>query len=324
MKKYCLAFILLTGFFCNRADAQEFDYTILEDNPYQIDNFYLQVVPFYVGNNYEGVIDAGYGAGATYILHRWMTLDASLQVPYSSQFVGIDDALKAGLTDNAFHQPLRTEGGVTFHMWERMRSRKMALPIGRYATRTLDIYSKRRTVWGLRAGMHYYQSIISSDYFYPGEVDPRLIPVNTVNVPYTNISAFSLYGGVSWAQLRNLFVDVPGYGENSSVKYDRFFLDLFYAPEVSTDPLLLDSMSFDLEDHPKAYVERDIGIRAGLTKFIPYRKHFGFFVSVEAGFQPGLENVQEPSLMNEYYTMARLAFTWHTTLGRFSINDSEE
>jgi hypothetical protein len=127
------------------------------------------------------------------------------------------------------------------------------------------------------------------------------VPTVTVD-QYGAINITSLYAGLNFRTIRNLLIDVEGYGYRSNIRFSDFFIDFMFSPIVAFKNFKgADGVKYDVKYGNKT----PFGWRFG--QFVRHPKDQGFSFKWEFGSRPGFKAPKTASVpvnvRNLYFMM---------------------
>jgi hypothetical protein len=330
MKNTIYTTILALTLLASASRAQSVTYKYVKNDPFDIRNFSASIDALWTEYNQHGEADEftlsfGWGVRAEYMMGKSLLFNFDTRIGFGT----VNYRISNDNTTNYFNM----EGGLgwIFANSSRTRNVPIVLSVQRYGntqvTTTIrgGVPAKVRLIAALRLGFIQYNNTLS----YVGLYDSLLTFKDAAGVEYDykeardvekvfqynnangdslrlkqhgSISITSIYGGIQLRKIRNLLIDVDGYGMRGNIKYSDWFLDIIFAPAI----LLSDFGRPDGVNYSVAYGEKSsLGWRMGW--FIRKPKDQGLSFKWEFGSRPGFKSYANSGLpMNwkNFYCMA--------------------
>ena len=323
MKKniYISAVCLLSLLVFN-TNAQSVTWDVIKDDPFDTKNFTFAIDPFFVevnGHNNAKKNGAGYAFG--WGMRAEHMMGKVLLMNFDTRFAfGTNGYRKSNEnTRNYFNM----EGGVGLIFSNRTRRRNVPIILSQSTsgnTRTTvsirgGVPANVRKIVALRAGFQQYTNTLG--YESKGLADSLLTfsaagttatfkqaSTGTTSAVFTytetaptgttaitlpmeklgGIAITSLYAGFQFRTIRNLIIDVSGYGIRSNIIYSDFYIDFMFAPIVA----IKDFKNNDGTKYEVRYEKKTpFGWRLGW--FLRKPKDQGFSQKFEIGSRPGFK-----------------------------------
>lgn len=307
MKKiytYIVALILVST---TLTKAQSISYNYLRNDPFDIKNFSFAIDPLFVDINGHNSYAFGWGLRAEHMMGKRLLLNADMRTGFgTNQFRRSNKN-----TRNYFNM----EGGAGLIFVNRVKTRNVPIILSQSTsgnTRTTvsirgGVPAKCRLIVALRGGVISYVNTL--DY---KNLNDSLLTIN--GVPYKNakdsyvfkdssgakvqdipqiggISMMTVYAGLQFRTIRDLVIDVSGYGTRGNVRYSDFFIDVLFAPVINLRDLRSNGFKYDVQYEKMSH----FGWRLGWFWRKP--KDQGFSAKLEIGSRPGFKapsNVNVP------------------------------
>ena len=151
---------------------------------------------------------------------------------------------------------------------------------------------------------------------FQGTVDGQSVQVEQ----YGGISMVSIYGGFQFRTIRQLLIDVDGYGYRGNIRYSDFFIDVLFAPVIK----FRDFRAANGDTYKVDYAQKsNIGWRLGWFWRKP--KDQGFSAKFEFGSRPGFKAAANQSIpINKKNLYAQLSFGLYIPLNIKPVYTGED
>ena len=306
MKKttYILILAFLTAFMVN-LKAQSVSYTYVKNNPYDIKNFTFAIDPLFIDVNGHNGYAFGWGMRAEYMMGKILLVNFDNRIGF-----GTKDYRKSNEnTRNYFNM----EGGLGLIFYNKARTRNVPIILSQTTSgntkTTVSIHggvpAKCRLIVALRGGFQQYTNTLNYKNlndslltfnglpYKKAQDDKSYVFTDTVNKvggksaiidQLGGIASTSIYAGLQFRTIRDLVIDVSGYGYRSNVRYSDFYIDVLFAPIVK----IKDFKNSDGTNYTVKYGEMShLGWRLGWFWRKP--KDQGFSAKFEIGSRPGFK-----------------------------------
>lgn len=317
MKKsiYIIAFSAV-ALLAVKTQAQSVTYRINKDDPYDIKNFSLAIDPLWIDANGQNGYSFGWGLRMDHMMGKILLVNADFRSAFGTNGYRISDKN----TKNYFY----FEGALGLIISHKTKTRNVPIILssssyssGGYTyTRTLSIKggvpAKIRSIVALRGGLYQMTNALSyNDKLLNDSIltftnkntgverslkDNKVVPDSmkfTIG-EWGGISSTAIFAGFNFRNIRQLVVDVDGWGYRSNIMFQDFFIDGIFSP-VTVIKNHTDSKSGDKLD--VKYKSRNVfGWRMGWMFRKP--KDQGFSWKFEFGRRPGLAAVENKSFVN--------------------------
>lgn len=307
--------------------AQSVTYRVTKNDPFDIKNFSCAIDPLWVDLNGQNGYAYGWGLRADHMMGKTLLINLDFRQGFGTH--GFDS--RNNNTRNYFC----FEGGLGLVISHKVRTRNVPIILsssshtsgGVTYTTTYSIRggvpAKIRTIIAFRGGVNMMGNSID----YSKNVDDSLLTFKSKNtdnqfsyshradsVKYnmTSVSSFgaysstSIYAGFCFRHIRQLIVDVDGWGIRSNQAYNDFYIDGMFAPvllikDFQTQPMVatvgsgtvtLPGETFDVKYSAVSH----FGWRMGWS--IRQPKNQGFSYKFEFGQRPGLKAKDNKSAVN--------------------------
>lgn len=332
MKKLIYSTIILIAVsFVSEVKAQSVTYRITKDDPYDIKNLTIAVDPLFFDLNGENGFAFGWGARANWLMGK--TLDFNFDMRNGFGTNGYNKADKFNNTRNYFYM----EGSVGLTLSNKTVSNnvKVILSQSSYSsggytytnTKYITVPAETRHMIALRGGMYQMTNSINMNKVFDDSLlmfknkasgkefslkensDTLVFAVDGSGNRedfYGGFASTAIFGGFNFKTIRQLVLDVDGYGTRANQVYSDFYIDCIFSPVIALKNYKgVDKKgteyNYDLKYDGK---KRAIGWRAGWYFRKP--KDQGFSYRWEFGQRPGFKayNPSNKSInFRNWYTM---------------------
>jgi hypothetical protein len=315
--------IALAVFASMHMNAQSVTYKYVRNDPFDIKNFSGGIDAMWCElNNHNGAA-FGWGLRAEYMMGKSMLFNFDTRIGFGTSYYRLSNEN----TTNYFCM----EGGVGFIFANSARNRNVPIllstqRVGNYQYSTYirgGVPAKVRLIAALRLGIYqynntlvysdvgmvdgFYDSLLTfkdasgTEYDYKKARDQEKVfeykqdtgakaPTFKVD-QYGSINMTCIYGGIQLRTIRNLLIDVDGYGYRGNIRYGDWFLDVIFAPVL----LLSDFSRPDGVTYSVSYQEKSsLGWRMGW--FYRKPKDQGISWKFEFGARPGFKSYANSSI----------------------------
>ncbi len=318
MKKYIYFILTLVTLQVTLLKSQSVSYTYVRNNPYNYKNFSLSIDPLFIDVNGHNGYAYGWGLRAEHMLGKRLLANFDMRTGFGTNLYRKSNKN----TRNYFNM----EGGLGLIFFNKVRERNVPIILssssssnGRTTTTTTTkirggVPAKCWFIVALRGGFQQYTNTLD----YKNLAD-TLLTFNgqkykdskndfTFKDTLTNkaidqvggIALTSVYGGIQFRRIRDLLIDVDGWGYRSNIKYSDFYIDVIFAPVIGIKNFTSNGKEVDVKYEKVSH----FGWRAGW--FIRQPKEQGFSVKLEFGSRPGFKaptNTNVPLNMKNMYCM---------------------
>ncbi|MBA3664046.1 MAG: hypothetical protein H0W61_07550 [Bacteroidetes bacterium] len=347
MKKiiYTLTFSVISLLALN-LKAQSVSYSYIRNNPFDIKNFSASIDPMFVDLNAHNGYAFGWGLRGEYMMGKRILANFDTRIGFGTNYYRKSN----DNTKNYFCM----DGGLGLILSNKAKDKHTRVILsqstsGNYRTTTsITVPSKSRFIVALRGGFSQYNNTLS----YKGLADSLLTFKGNVHGSdstitykraqasdtyvfqdttqgrasakavdqYGGITMVSFYGGFQFRTIRDLLINVDGYGYRGNSRYSDFFIDVLFAPIVKIrDFKASDGRSYDVKYTQTSH----FGWRLGWFWRKP--KDQGFSAKFEIGSRPGFKapsNTNIPVNMKNLYAM--LSFGLYIPLNIKPVYRGEE
>lgn len=285
------------------ATAQSVSYTVTKNDAYDIKNFSLAIDPCFMDVNGQNGYAFGWGLRADYLMGKRLQLNMDFRNGFGTNGYRINNKN----TRNYFY----FEGAASLTLFHKENTRNLRIILSQSSyssggyTYTSTKYIKGgvpgqvRTFIMLHGGV--YQMGNSLNY---GNLKDTLVKFKgnggefTYKDSLSKISSYGAYastaifGGFNFKSIRQLILDVDGYGTRSNVAYSDFFIDGIFAPVLLIKDYSLNGKSYNVSYGKTSY----LGWRVGYVLRKP--KDQGFSLKFEFGERPGYRAPDNKAAIN--------------------------
>jgi len=301
LKIKCLT-LFLGCFFGTQIHAQNVKYRIISDDPYDIKPVSLSLEPLYMDLNLPNLA-MGWSVRAEVLFLKRMELRASYRRSYFDLAKLDADGLPA---KKGIKNQWLGEASFAFFLTDRTKKKSMQVVLsqtssGKYTyTRSISVPGTKRNMFGIRGGAyHMFNPMnLGSDQhgFYKLENEADASDVLEKENISSMYNTSSLFGGIQFKTIKNLFVTADGYGTRSHSSFNDFYIDVLFAPILGfQDVQHADGRIFKV-NMESSHVKR-IGWRCGWVMRRPESVWLSY--KVELGARPGFATKRGLSLENE-------------------------
>lgn len=321
MKKilYTLSLALLTALVAD-LKAQSVSYTYVKNNPFDTKNFSAAIDPLFIDMNGHNGYAFGWGVRGEYMMGKTLLFNVDSRFGFGTQ-----DYRKSNVnTRNYFNM----EGGLGLIFYQKTRTRNVPIILSQTTsgnTRTTvsirgGVPAKCRLIVALRGGVQQYNNTLNyknladslltfnGETYKQAKVDTKSTVFNDTVHKLTNVtdplgafSSTSIYAGFQFRTIRDLVIDVDGYGYRGNIRYSDFFIDIMFAPVVKIrDFKNADGTTYNVKYDGMSH----LGWRLGWFWRKP--KDQGFSAKFEFGSRPGFKaptNTNIPVNIKNLYAM---------------------
>lgn len=292
MKKLSLLlFVLNLTLF---SQAQQVNYTILEDDPYAIKQLYIRINPFYVEGFRTNAASFGGGIELRYILkdrfvfnfNNWKSYSTIVENAANDKFVVRDLSAEYILSDKSKSGTIK----ITLSS-----STSGSYTVSKY----VEVPGTTRKVLAARGGIFNYKTPFKTSELKNIEN----IQLSNGNGGVTGfapagylLKSTSIFTGISYSVINNTTISANGFGKaKGKGKCLNYYADVMFAPFVSTL-----NAAGEISD---TIVERKrLGWRTGFVADFSTTKTITFSGRAEIGSRPGIKS-------NGFYLYCGLGMT---------------
>ncbi len=319
MKKIIYLLLTLVTLNVTLLKAQSVSYTYVRNDPYNYKNFSLAIDPLFIDVNGHNGYAYGWGVRAEHMLGRRLLANFDVRTGFGTNLYRKSN----NNTRNYFNM----EGGLGLIFFNKVRTRNVPIILSQSSstsgnvrtTTTIRIRggvpAKCWLIVALRGGLQQYTN--SLDYKnlpdtlltfngknYKDSKNDKTFKDTIKNTSVDQVGGIaltSIYGGIQFRNIRDLLIDVDGWGYRSNIRYSDFYVDVLFAPIVGIkDFSNPNGTKYDVKYEKVSH----FGWRAGW--FIRQPKEQGFSVKFEFGSRPGFKtpgNTNIPVNIRNMYCM---------------------
>lgn len=309
--------ILAASLSMSLVKAQSVTWSVVRDDPFDIKNFSAAIDPLFIDVNGHNGYAFGWGLRAEHMMGKRLLANFDMRTGFGTN-------LYRKSNDNTRNY-YSLEAGLGLVFVNRMKVKKVPIILSQTTsgnTRTTTsirggVPAKCRLIVALRGGFNQYTNTLDyskmtdSLLTFNGETYKKAKEGNvfkdTTGKTVTDLSQVggiaitSFYGGLQFRSIRNLLLDVDGYGYRGNIIYSDFYIDVLFAPVVA----IKDFKNPDGTRYDVKYSETThLGWRFGW--FIRKPKEQGFSFKLEVGSRPGFKAPKDanvPVNMRNMYCM---------------------
>ncbi|MCD6068109.1 MAG: hypothetical protein K0S33_2935 [Bacteroidetes bacterium] len=334
MKKiFYSAIILMAVSFGAGLKAQSVTYRVQKDDPYDVKNLTVAVDPLFFDLNGENGYAFGWGARANWLMGKRLDINFDMRTGFGTQ--GYNKSDKFNNTRNYFY----TEGSLALTLSHKTRSNNVRVILsqssyssGGYTytnTKSITVPAESRHIVALRGGMYQMTNSINmtkvfddsllmftnkstgTEFSMQNNSDTIAFIPNTMGRNgngdlYGGYASTAIFAGFNFKTIRQLIIDVDGYGLRSNQVYSDFYVDCIFSPVIALKNYKAVAKNGKEYEYDLKYEggKRAIGWRAGWYFRKP--KDQGFSYRWEFGQRPGFKsyNPEKKSInFRNWYTM---------------------
>jgi hypothetical protein len=330
--------------------AQMVSYSYVRNNPFDIKNFSASIDPLFADINAHNGYSFGWALRGEYMMGKRLFLNFDSRMGFGTNHYRKSNEN----TKNYFVM----DGGLGLIFSNKVHNRRVRVILSQSTsgnvrtTTSISVPAKVRTIVGLRGGFMQYNNTLKYDNkniadsllmfsgaghtfsYKQAKADSGMIfkevhttTDGTVTTTTTKdvdqlggISMVSLYGGLQFRTIRDLLVDVEGYGYRGNSVYQDFFIDVLFAPVVKIkDYSNPDGRTYDVKYDKVSH----FGWRLGWFWRKP--KDQGFSAKFEFGSRPGFKAPSNTSIpVNPANLYAAISFGLYIPLNIKPVYHGEE
>lgn len=304
MKKiiYTLQLFALT-FVATNLSAQSVTYRVTKNDAYDIKNFSLAIDPCFVDVNGQNGYSFGWGLRADYLMGKRLQLNVDFRNGFGTKGYKIGD----DNTRNYFY--FEGAAGLTLSHKTRTRNLKIILSQSSHSsggytyTSTVSIKGgvpgQVRSFIMLHGGVYQmgnslnYANLKDTLVKFKGNGHEFTYKDSAAKASsYGAYASTAIFGGFNFKTIRQLILDVDGYGVRGNVAYSDFFIDGIFAPVLLIKDYKMNGKTYDVSYGKTSY----LGWRVGYCLRKP--KDQGFSLKFEFGQRPGYRAPDNKSAIN--------------------------
>ncbi len=318
MKKISVFILVLLIF---KLSSQTVTWKVLKDDPYDIKNLSISLDPLFVDLNGQNGYSFGWGLRAEYMMGKLFLFHFDSRFGFGTNGYRSSD----NNTKNYFY----TEGCIGFILKHSDFTRNVPIILsqstsyysgyyGSYQVTTTKyirggVPARHHGIFALRGGYFSlsnslnYKNLYDSLLKFQGNGKEFSYKDSINNKSFSNgfgaITTLALYGGVHFRTIRQLQLDVDGYGFRENSTYYDIFADLLFAPVVSIKDFAASGKMYNVVYDKKSH----FGWRVGFAKRHPKDQSFNF--KLEFGVRPGTRAKSDKGIINlkNWYLMLTYA-----------------
>lgn len=322
MKIYIYIIIALVTLNVTIMKSQSVSYTYVHNDPYDYKNFSLSIDPLFIDVNGHNGYAYGWGLRAEHMMGKRLLANFDMRTGFGTNLYRKSNKNSR----NYFNM----EGGLGLIFVNKVRSRNVPIILSQSSstsgnTRTTTttkisggVPAKCWLIVALRGGLQQYTNTLDyknladtllnfNGVNYKTAKADNVVFKDTVNkvdlLQVGGIALTSIYAGIQFRSIRNMLIDVDGYGYRGSERYSDFYIDVLFAPVIA----LRDYSNPSGTKYDVKYDEvSHFGWRFGY--FLRKPKDQGFSLKFELGSRPGFKapsNTSVPvNVKNLYFTMS--------------------
>lgn len=297
--------------------AQGLNWTVERDDPFDIKNFSFAIDPLFIDMNGHNSYAFGWGLRAEHMMGKRLLANVDMRTGFGTN-------LYRKSNDNTRNY-YTLEAGLGLVFVNRMKVKNVPIILSQSTsgnTRTTyyikgGVPAKCRLIVALRGGFSQYTNSLNYEKMndsllkFNGDAyknaKQRGVFKDTTKAGAPDVATVggialtSIYGGIQFRTIRNLLLDVDGYGMRGNIVYSDFFIDVMFAPVIAIkDFRNPDGTRYDVKYDELSH----LGWRIGWFTRKP--KEQGFSFKLEVGSRPGFKapkNTDIPVNMRNMYCM---------------------
>jgi len=296
-----------------KTQAQSISYTVTKNDPYDIKNLTVAIDPFFLDFNGQNGYSFGWGLRADYMMGKSLQFNFDYRQGFGTRGYLISD----NNTKNYSYK----EGAVALTLSSKVKTKNLRIILSQSSytsggyTYTTTTYIKGgvpadiRNVIALRGGVYNMTNTQAfenlNDSLLTFESDGvEFSYKDSASVKglgkYGAVYSTAIFGGFNFKTIRQLILDVDGYGTRGNVMYRDFFIDFLFSPVLFLKNYKDDvDTPAEVKYNVKYGKSSAIGWRMGW--FIRKPKDQGFSMKFEFGQRPGYVNTEKR--WNSFYGM---------------------
>ncbi len=308
MKKIILLILVITA--SAQIKAQSVSWTVLKDNPLDHRNFTACIDPLFIDINGNNGYTFGWGARAEYMMGKLFLMNFDFRSGFGTNGYKISDKNTKNYT--------YLEGGIGIIFSKSQYSKHVPIVLsqssstsygyGYSVTTTTTKYirggvpAKHLSIWAFRAGLISmsnslnYKNLADSLVKFKGNGSDFTFKDSVGNKHFQTgfgaLTTVSLYGGIHSRVIRQLQIDVDGWGYRENSRYMDVYLDLLFAPVVSITDFTSAGKTYNVQYDKVSH----FGWRMGFANRHP--KDQGFNFKFEFGVRPGPKAQDNKAMVN--------------------------
>lgn len=333
--KIYILLLTITTLSTSLVKGQSVSYTYERNDPHDIKNFSFAIDPFFVDVNGHNSYAFGWGLRAEHMMGKRLLANFDMRTGFGTNLYRKSNKN----TRNYFNM----EGGLGLIFFNKTRTRNVPIILSQTTsgnTRTTisikgGVPAKCWLIVALRGGFQQYTNSLDYKNFVDTLLTVEGVPYKTAKDSYVfkdssssvvkdiaqvgGIAITSVYAGLQFRTIRNLIIDVSGYGTRSNIRYSDFYIDVLFAPVIG----IKDFKNTDGKSYNVKYDQiSHFGWRLGWFWRKP--KDQGFSAKFEMGSRPGFKapsNVNIP--VNKKNLYATITFGLYIPLKIKPVYDGD-
>jgi hypothetical protein len=316
MKKVYTYIIFLSLINAVMLRAQSISYDYVKNDPFDIKNFSFAIDPFFVDANGHNGYSFGWGLRAEHMMGKRLLMNLDMRTGFGTNHFRRSNKN----TRNYFN----LEGGLGLVFVNRVKVKNVPIILSQSTSgnirTTLSIKggvpAKSRLIVALRGGIINYVNTLDFKNLEDSLLTIDGMPYSQARNSYVfkdssgatvkdipgvgGISMMTVYGGLQFRTIRDLVIDVAGYGRRGNTLYSDFYVDVLFAPVINLRDLRSNGEKYDVKYGRMSH----FGWRLGWFWRKP--KEQGFSFKFEVGSRPGFKtpsNVSFPVNKKNLYCM---------------------
>lgn len=289
----------VVGFTAVRSQAQSVTWDVIKDDPFDIKNLTVAIDPFFLDFNSQNGYAFGWGFRGDYLMGKRLQFNFDWRQGFGTKGYLISD-------DNTKNYSA-LEGSVALTLSHKVKRKNLPIILSQSSstsggvTTTTTISIKGgvpgdvRKVVALRGG--FYQMVNTMNFqglkdslltFETGGAEMTYKDSATAKGfgQYGAVYSTAIFGGFNFKQIRQLILNVSGYGVRGNVMYRDFYADFLFSPILFLKNYkTTDSAGAETKYNVKYAKTSVIGWRIGWMIRKP--KDQGFSLKFEFGQRPG-------------------------------------
>ena len=287
--------------------AQDLSYKYVKDDPFDIKNFSAAIDPIFVDINGHNGYAFGWGARAEHMMGKRLLANFDVRTGFGTNLYRKSN----DNTRNYFNM----EGGIGFVFVNRVKTKNVPIILSQSTsgnTRTTryikgGVPAKCRLIVALRGGFGQYTNslnyeklpdslLMMNDITYKQAKNGQVFKDTVSSIrgdiaQVGGIAITSFYAGLQFRKIRNMIIDVDGWGYRGNVMYSDFYVDVLFAPVVGIK-------NFENPDGTVYDVKYKDVTRLGwrLGWFMRKPKDQGFSLKLEVGSRPGFKTLKNTNV----------------------------
>ncbi|GAB4206399.1 MAG: hypothetical protein Fur0023_16230 [Bacteroidia bacterium] len=303
------------------AKSQTVTWKVLKNDALDHKNFSVCIDPLFIDLNGNNGYAFGWGTRAEYMMGKMFIMNFDFRSGFGTNGYKISD-------DNTKNYTY-IEGGLGLIFKHSQYSQNVGIILsqssstsyysGYSVTTTTTKYirggvpANHLHIWAFRGGLYSYSNSLS----YKNLSDSLLIfrggskeftykdslGNSKFNTGFGAMTTLAIYGGIQSRLIRDLQIDVDGYGYRENSRYLDYYLDIIFAPVISIKDFSAHGTTYDVNYSKKGR----FGWRFGVSNRHPSDQGFNF--KFEFGVRPGPRAKDNKGIINlkNWYCMLTYA-----------------